>query len=162
MANSSEVRNRGLILCLLAALNLLSCTRAGAQPQSNEPRPTRIVLKILNGKTGWPIWAELPNVWIGAATSPLDPSLKTNWRGEIKLNVPTIGPRELRFLPNWYADCRSFGDQIVGSKLKYSVDEILENGIVAENVCGKKRAKPTPGVLILYVRPRTWLEIIAL
>ena len=46
--------------------------------------------------------------------------------------------------------------------MKYSVDDILERGIVTENVCGKTRAKPVPGVLTLYVRPRTWEEIMEL
>jgi hypothetical protein len=54
------------------------------------------------------------------------------------------------------------GDQMAEGKLKHSVDEILEVGIVTENVCGKPRAKPIRGVLTLYVRPRTWTEIMEL
>jgi hypothetical protein len=158
----SNCRNTALVFCVLACLFLLSTTSVHPQSKNNDPNTTKVVLRILNGKTGWPIWAELPNVWLGGANSPIDPPPRTDLRGEIKLEVPVVDLCELRFLPNWYADCRSFGDQIVGGKLKYSVVEILANGIVAENVCGKKRAKPTPGVLILYVRPRTWQEIIAL
>jgi hypothetical protein len=162
MTARSNGRNKALVLCLLACVFLLSTISVHPQSKNNDPHTTKVVLRILNGKTGWPIWAELPNVWLGGADSPIDPPPRTNLRGEIKLELPATDPRELRFLPNWYADCRSSGDQIVGSKLKYSVDEILASGIVSENVCGKKRAKPTPGVLTLYVRPRTWLEMMAL
>jgi hypothetical protein len=162
MAARSNDRNKALVLCLLACVFSLSTTSVHAQSKNNEPHTTRVVLRILNGKTGWPIWAELPNVWLGGANSPVDPPPRTSLRGEIKLEVPATVPRELRFLPNWYVDCRSSGDQMAGNKLKYSVDEILAEGIVAENVCGKPRAKPTPGVLTLYVRPRTWMEIMEL
>jgi hypothetical protein len=162
MIAGSNGRNIALVLWLFACVSLLSTTSVYAQCKSNKPHTTRVVLRILNGKTGWPIWAELPNVWLGGANSPIDPPPRTNLRGEIKLEVPASGPHELRFLPNWYVDCRSSGDQMAGNKLKYSVDEILAEGIVAENVCGKPRAKPTPGVLTLYVRPRTWMEIMEL
>jgi|HubBroStandDraft_6_1064221.scaffolds.fasta_scaffold159516_3 hypothetical protein len=162
MTARSNGKNRALVLCLLACVFLLSTPSVHPQSKNNDPHTTRVVLRILNGKTGLPVWAELPNVWLGGANSPIDPPPRTNLRGEIKLEMSDAGPRELRFLPNWYVDCRSTGDQMAGNKLKYSVDEILANGIVAENVCGMKRGKPTPGVLILYVRPRTWLEIMAL
>jgi len=162
VSTRSISKNGVLVLCLLAPSFLLSPPLVHSQAKNSDPHTTKVVLRILNGKTGWPIWAELPNVWLGGADSPIDPPPRTNLRGEIKVELLATDPRELRFLPNWYADCRSSGDEIVGSKLKYSVDEILASGIVAENVCGKKRAKPTPGVLALYVRPRTWLEIMAL
>jgi hypothetical protein len=86
----------------------------------------------------------------------------TNWTGEIVVDVTGAVPRELRFLPNWYADCRYEGDVQKGSQVKYSIAEILSNGVVGENVCGGRHAKPIPGVLVLYVRPRTLQEIIAL
>jgi hypothetical protein len=51
---------------------------------------------------------------------------------------------------------------MAGRKVKYSIDQILELGIVTENICGKTTAKPAPGVLTLYMRPRTWQEIMEL
>lgn len=148
--------------CLLATVCMFSCTSAHAQSKSSEPRATKIVLRILNGRTGWPIWAELPNIWIGAARSPIDPPPRTSWRGEITVEVSASGSGEIRFLPNWYVDCRPMSDKMAGRKIEYRIDQIRETGIVAENVCGKARAKPTPGVLTLYVRPRTWEEIMEL
>jgi hypothetical protein len=162
MTGRSIGRNTALVLSLFPCALLLSTTSVHAQSKINERHTIKVVVRIVNGKTGWPIWAERPNVWLGGANSPIDPPPRTNLRGEIKLEVPATGPHELRFLPNWYVDCRSSGDQMAGNKLKYSVDEIIANGIVAENVCGKPRTKPTPGVLTLYVRPRTWVEIMEL
>jgi len=162
MSARSIHKSRAVKFCLLAAGFLLSTPPVHSQSKNNEPHTTRVALRILNGKTGWPVWVELPNVWLGGANSPIDPPPQTNLRGEIKLEVPAADLRELRFLPNWYVDCRSSDDQLAGNKLKYSIGEILAVGIVAENVCGKPRAKPTPGVLTLYVRPRTWTEILEL
>lgn len=162
MAARSNTRHAILSICLIALAHSLPCLSARAQSAKPEPPSKTILLRILNGKTGWPIWAELPNVWIAAAKSPLDPPPKTNWRGEIKLEASMDGLRELRLTPNWYIDCRIPSDVTAGRHLKYSIDQILEEGVVSENLCGKPRAKPVPGVLILYVRPRTWKEIMEL
>lgn len=48
---------------------------------------------------------------------------------------------------------------MTGSELGYSIEEILERGIVAG---GWPHAKPVPGVIVLYVRHRTRNEIIEL
>ena len=162
MAIRSNGRNKVLLFCLLALVGLLLCTSARTQTRDSAQPTKKIALKLLNGKTGWPIWTEFPNVWLAGASFPLDPPPRTNWRGEIKLEVPVTGPREIRFLPNWFVDCRTIGDPFAGEKVRYSIDEILERGIVTENVCGKTRAKPIPGTLILYVRSRTWKEIMEL
>jgi hypothetical protein len=162
VAIRSNGRNGVLLFSLLATVFLLPYTSARAQSKSNEKPASRIILKILNGKTGWPIWTEFPNVWLGGANSPQDPPPRANWRGEIKLDIPASGPREVRVLPNWFIDCRSSADPFAGTKMKYSIDEILNLGIVAENICGEPHTKLVPGTLILYFRPRTWKEIMEL
>lgn len=40
--------------------------------------------------------------------------------------------------------------------LSYSIQEILEHGIVGENVCGKIKVEARPGQLFLFVRPSPW------
>lgn len=40
----------------------------------------------------------------------------------------------------------------------FSTPEVLRSGIVTANVCGKAKASPEPGELILFVRPLTWWE----
>jgi len=142
--------------------SLLCCVPAGVlhgQTEESEPTRERIILRLRDGRTGLSVWAEYPNVWVGSQEG-VNPA--TNWKGESVVDVTGAFPRELRFLPNWYADCRYEGDVRDGSRVKYSITEIVSKGVVGENVCGGRRAKPVPGVLVLYVRPRTLQEIIAL
>ena len=42
--------------------------------------------------------------------------------------------------------------------VKYSLEEIRRQGVAGDNLCGKLQVALTPGVLVLYVRPRTFLE----
>jgi hypothetical protein len=145
------------IVCWLLAIPTL---RAQAEaPKSENPRPVKLVVKVLDGVSGLPMWFEFPNIWIGAADDVLP---RLNIKGEATFDVRSAKPRELRFLPNWYADCRFYGDTTYGKDMVYSIDEILEQGVVAENVCGWPHAKPTPGVIVFYARHRTLAEAFAL
>jgi hypothetical protein len=38
----------------------------------------------------------------------------------------------------------------------YSIREIMERGVVGENICGKVRVEARPGELIFFVRPTPW------
>jgi hypothetical protein len=159
MRGPSRNRSGWKLLWLTA---LLCCVPGGisrGQTKESEPTRERIILRLRDGRPGFPIWAEYPNVWV-ARQEGVNPA--TNWKGEIVVDVTGAVPRELRFLPNWHADCRYEGDLQNGWQVKYSITEILSKGVVGENVCGKKQAKPVPGVLVLYVRPRTLKEAIAL
>lgn len=40
----------------------------------------------------------------------------------------------------------------------YSIKKILESGITASNTCGKIKAEPKPGELIIFERPTTFWE----
>ncbi len=108
----------------------------GSQKE-NEPTRETITLRLRDGRTGFPIWAEDPNIWVGHLEG-VNP--RTNWKGEIVVDVTGAVPRELRFSPNWYADCRYQGDIHTGYEVKYSLAEIMAKGVVAGNVCGKRQA----------------------
>jgi len=68
---------------------------------------------------------------------------------------------------DYYADCQEYA-KVVPNPAKpkfirkippsYPIKEILESGISASNTCGKFRAKPKPGELIFFVRPRGFWE----
>lgn len=115
----------------------------------------KIVVRVLNGKNGKPIKHDTPNIWLGSETH-INP--KTDSNGEIVVDIREVDPKEIRVMPNVYADCRFRDDHMSGMKVKYSLDEIIDKGVVAKNLCGKNVASPIPGVLILYVRPRTFKE----
>jgi hypothetical protein len=141
------------LVCLVAAI------MAGQQPIQNagaEATTRTVTVRLLNGKNGKPIKNENPNIWIGDAARPSN--RYTNSRGEIVVSVTDTRSQELRVLPDWYSDCRFKDDSEAGMQVKYSLEEIMTTGVVSENLCGKHRIGPTPGVLVLYVRPRTFME----
>jgi len=148
-----------LVLFVLCCLPLQPCFAQAEKPKSDQAQPQKLVVCVLDGLTGLPMWFEFPNIWIGSEHG-VNPRL--NIKGEARFDVREAEPRTLRFLPNWYADCRYKGDAMAGSGVSYSIDEILEHGIVAGNVCGWHHAKPKPGVIVLYVRHRTLMEMTAL
>jgi hypothetical protein len=117
----------------------------------------KIILRMLNGKTGKPIRRpDIANIWLGDAK---ELSLqRTDAKGEIAIDIGDVHPFEIRFLPDTYADCRYKGDQIRGRLVRYSLTDIISKGVVGENLCGNTRVSPTPGVLVVYVRPRTFIE----
>ena len=43
-------------------------------------------------------------------------------------------------------------------QLEISLDQIIAKGVVAPNLCGKEQQKAVPGVLVIYVRKRTFWE----
>jgi hypothetical protein len=137
-----------------AFMIVLLMPRSAAQRQ-NTPRttPNKIILRLLNGKNGKPIRFELPNIWVGSARAPVNP--RTDAKGEIQTDVSGAEPRTVGVMGNWYVDCRAEG---VPLGTKYSIDTILSKGIVTENNCGKAWVEPTPGVLVIYLRPMTFWE----
>ena len=142
----------------MAAMLLLLPVACSAQ-QTNAS-PGKVVIRILNGKTGKPARRhDSNNVWLGDGDNLL---LQSSPKGEIMVDVGNARPFEIRFTPNTYFDCRFQRDVSSGRYVKYSLEEIISKGIVGENVCSKTRASPTLGVLVVYVRPRTLLELMKL
>ena len=139
---------------------LLGGIELPAQTRSRTDTRQKITIRVVDGVTGLPEWFEFPNIWIGSSTNSGNPRL--NARGEIQMDVTEASPRTMGFLPNWYADCRYHGDIDTGREVRYSLDDIMETGVVGKNVCGWFHAKPQPGVIVFYVRPRTFLELMAL
>ena len=151
--------NIPLMLLLIPALFLCG-SELSAQTRNRTDSRQKITVRVVDGVTGLPEWFEFPNIWIGSSTSSGNPRLSA--RGEIQMDVTEASPRVIRFLPNWYADCRYHGDLDDGMKVQYSVDDIIETGVVGKNACGWFHAKPQPGVIVFYVRHRTFLEMVAL
>ncbi len=63
----------------------------------------------------------------------------------------------LIFSANLYVDCRnSKGGR---DEPVYLVSDILNSGVLAANTCGTRlKIAPTPGEMILFVRPGHWWE----
>ena len=116
---------------------------------------TKIVIRLMNGKSGKPIRDRSFNVWLGNRQMSL---LNADSKGEIELDVASVEPHELRVSPNTKFDCRSKHDFSRGDLIKYSLNDIISKGVVGENLCGKAAALPTPGVLTIFLRARTFIE----
>ena len=140
---------------LVGLLLLLVVFRIAAQVNSVASNG-KLTIRFANGKNGKPIPNDDPNIWFGNAKSPLNP--RTNSLGEVTIETNAATPREIRVLPDRYADCRFKKDALAGMDVKYSVDEALSQGIVSDNQCGKIHDRPSPGLLVIYVRPFSFME----
>jgi hypothetical protein len=145
---------------LIPALLLLFSLGIPAASHQNTPTqqpPSKITVRFLNGKNGHPIKDDTPNIWFDDNVSP-DLIPHTDKNGEVIVPIPA-GRLKIRALPNLYADCRiTSGSSDPAMKMAYSLETILNQGIEGDNLCGKFHAAASPGVLILYVRKRTFHE----
>ncbi len=103
---------------------------------------------------------DVPNVWLDDERNPMFPS--PNHNGDLTLTVDLARHQRIRLVSSENVDCRFGGNQWVrahnGMQVSYSLKEIISQGIVSVNQCGEARVDPTPGVLVLYVRPLTFAE----
>lgn len=164
------------MLVLVWTLLCLCVPRAGAQD---------FRIKVLNGRNGKPITNGCLNIWVGTLAGP-HLVAATNRDGVAVLRVsdnmlvagarcqgwpvqaawPT-GSNGILVLGDYYVACQEYA-KVVPNAAKpkfmgkipplYSIKEILELGITASNTCGRFRAKPKPGELTFFVRPRSFWE----
>jgi hypothetical protein len=120
-----------------------------------QAQETTITVRLLNGTNGKPITDRNFNVWIGDTGNILH---DTDSQGVIQLDVTNSKPRTIRVLPDFRFDCRANRDFGRGDRIEYPLDEILSKGVISENLCGKPTSHRQPGVLVIFVRPRTLME----
>ena len=140
----------GVRRTFLALLFSFSPLATGQTAHNTAGSDVLITIKVLNGKSGKPVWRESPNVYIDNSNNNVNP--RTDRHGVAKLRVPVNGQR-IRVSPNWGHECRP-----VATLPAYSIAEILQKGVVAENSCGAATINPMPGVLVFYELPSTWWE----
>jgi len=114
-----------------------------------------ITIKVLNGKTGKPVWRESPNIWIDK-----EPSINpyTNLHGKAKIKVSSRAT-QLWITPDFGHECRWKDGDSTKTTVPYSIAEILRTGVVSQNFCGAATIAPIPGVLLFYELPSTWQEL---
>jgi hypothetical protein len=139
-----------------------------------------IRIKLVDGRNGRPKARSHVNVWIGKERKstiviPTDKdgvaSLVLTER-EDEVNVPRVQGDESLVLTNpvvKYDDdlrinvpfvlCQSGGPNYSWLAFKhFSTKQVIQQGTVTPNTCGKATASPEPGDLIVFVRPLTWWE----
>jgi hypothetical protein len=147
---------------IVPAVILLFAFNLGTAQTSTTTKQA-ITIKLLNGKTGRPVWWRgLAYVRVGRAINrrDLDPiDKRTNLVGEAKVEVSDANPSQVEVEVDFISrDCR-YSPQSQSNSLIYSIDEIRAKGIVSENYCGGPKRAPKPGVLMIYVIPSTLREL---
>jgi hypothetical protein len=135
-------------------------------PGTAQTPPTikqKITIKLLNGKTGRPVWWRgLASVRVGSMIGRTDCAAvdkRTNLVGEAEVDVTNANPPQVTIGADFISrDCR-YTPQTQSRPLIYSIDEIQAKGVVSDNFCGGPRRAPKPGVLMIYVIPSTLREL---
>ena len=146
------------VAVFLSLLLVAGVTPSRRFPQKENPdrEPSKILIRLLNGKNGRPINHEGLAIVLGENPQK---DFRTDSKGELIVDLSNSHSRDIRaWMFTYYVDCRSNGDIKIAGELRYSLDEIASKGIVAENDCSKIHTIPTPGVLVLYMRPMTFKE----
>lgn len=165
----------GLGKAVIASLVLLGV--------SSTARGQEIRVKFLDARNGRPVTYEAAQIWVGTSTRQLtapannkqgtatflytDHSIKAIWPPKTKES--RYFPRELTVPPGLEriaaapivaaGICWDMGPAHIGPW--YSISDVLQNGALSENHCGKATAKPKPGELILFIKPiPAWKRIL--
>lgn len=162
------------IVTSLMPLHVLLCAPLIAQ---------QIEIKLVDGRNGRPMQgtASYVSVWVGterkeAIVIPtekdgtarllltLDASRANIPRasqdsGSIVVANPVAQYDESLRINIPYALCRSGGSNYSWlASQQFSTKQILQQGYVSPNTCGKISIQPRPGQIIIFARPLTWLE----
>jgi hypothetical protein len=134
---------------------------ASELPASLPASAKTIKVKILNGKTGLPVWwLASPFVYVGSSTAQV--AKRGNLLGEATIDVSQADSPVVRVWVDYIdRDCRVTpgANEPRVEEIQYSIPEIETKGIVSPNLCGTKRRKPAPGILSIYVIPATFKEL---
>jgi hypothetical protein len=140
-----------------------------------------IEIKLVNGRNGHPMSDTCVNVWVGSERK-VAIAIATDENGIAWLRL-TDKDSEIDIHNRW-KECGDFG--VANPVVKYSdslrinagyvlcqsrttdnswlaitdlpTKEVLRHGVATANTCGKATASPTPGEVIMFVRPLTWWE----
>jgi hypothetical protein len=139
-----------------------------------------VTIKLVNGRNGRQMAPTCVGVWVRQDRKDLI-SIPTDKDGIARLRL-TDNDDEIDIQNRW-KDCGLFG--VVNPVVKYddtlridvgyalclqgpdysllantgiSTMQLLYQGIVMPNTCGKATASPKPGELIIFVRPFSWWE----
>jgi hypothetical protein len=106
---------------------------------------------------------QVVDVYFGEHMSGMPVQLKTAYDGTALLPVPR-DQETFVAVGDFMDDCRpkqaAPGKPYVDSYV-YRFSEILKDGVVSQNICGKATSKPVAGQLTLFVRPLHWWEWLA-
>lgn len=161
-----------IMVRLLLLLTLSSVADLSAQT---------IEVKLVDGRNGHAIANTCVNVWVGdyqkdalaiptnkngvASLRLTDIDSETNtqnrWKqcGEFGVANPVVRFKNLITINAGYVLCQPEGTDYSWLALKnFPTKQILADGVVTPNACGKHTASPVPGQVIVFVRPLNFWE----
>lgn len=139
-----------------------------------------VEIKLVNGRNGHPVSNSHVNVWVG--TKRKEAMVPTDKDGVARLRLTANDDEVNLHMRRKYAGDNVVIDPIVKYDEKFQVNvgfvicdsqvrdyswlsttnisttQLLQQGIVWPNSCGKATASPKPGELVIFVRPLTWWE----
>lgn len=148
-------------------------------------RAQTIRIKLVDGRNGRPMGGKCINLWVGDRSARMSRPLletQTDKDGVANLRVTErdaeINNQNQRLacgLQGIIDPVVKYGDTItIGSDYMlcqarlpdgswqalegFSTKDALRSGIATANTCGKAKASPTPGEIVLFVRPLHWWE----
>jgi hypothetical protein len=164
------------LTCLAWLLLLVVFVPVGARAYAQT-----VQVKVADGRNGKPVIGACVNVWVGSERKDAM-AIPTNESGIARLRL--TGKEDDVNISRKWKGCGLFGvidpvvryqDSIkvnVGYVLcqphksdhswltisEFSTDRIVQDGIVTANSCGSAAALPTPGEIVIFVRPLNWWE----
>jgi hypothetical protein len=160
----------------VAILAALALAAPAVAPQARQAhRPVLIKIMLVDGNSGKLIKNGSADVWIGAAEPDtpaiwnsgyfvggekyggLDP-VRSRRDGAIVFAVKPEPGRWIDVIAHAPFASRQCEPHIYFFGLAYPLADVLQHGIVSDNVCGKARAVPVPGTLVIYIRHETFWE----
>lgn len=157
-------------------------------PFATAVRAQTIRIKLVNGRNGRPMARTWADIWVGDKSTPSKGPLfdtQTDDNGVIRLTLTREDAevniqkqeRRVRGLINpivispvlKYGDTVSIRSGLVLCQfrkpdhswltmLDFSTNKVLQSGVVTANACGRAKAPPTPGEIVVFVRPLTLWE----
>jgi hypothetical protein len=140
-----------------------------------------IEVKLIDGRNGHPLANTCVNVWVGnkqrdALAIPTDKDgvarlrltdsdteidTQNRWKqcGEFGVIDPVVRFEDSITINAGYVLCQPQGTDYSWLALKnFPTRQILAEGVVTPNACGKHVASPVPGQVIVFVRPLSFWE----
>lgn len=144
-------------------------------------RAQTIEVKLIDGRNGHPILNTCVNVWVGsrqkdALAIPTDKNgfarlrltdndaevnIQDRWKGcgEFGIINPVVKYGSSVSVNAGYVLCQRQATDYSWLAVKdYPTNELVRQGVVTDNTCGKATASPRPGELIIFVRPLSFWE----
>jgi hypothetical protein len=142
-----------------------------------------VTIKLVNGRNGHPMANSHVNVWVGSKRTiamviltdkdgiarlrithndtEVDPHMREKYIGDNVVIDPIVKYDDNFRVNVPFVICYPHGGDYSWLAINnISPKQLLQQGIVWPNTCGKATASPTPGELIIFVRPLNLWEIL--